>query len=127
MAEPCRSGDRDPRCAEPPIEGRRFCISHAAQLDSVKAAMRKKDPPRPIKKADPPRFRATVCRIVGCTRPTHDASLDGRACWAHRITAAGTTGIERRCEIEGCHRTATSTAGRCKVHPVKLDGVAQAA
>jgi len=127
MAE-CRSGDRNPRCAEPPIPGRSFCAGHLAQLNLVKAAMKKRDPAKPIKMADTaPKSRPSMCRIIGCVRPPHDASTDGRACWAHRITAAGTAEIQNSCQIDGCHRTATSSAGRCKTHPVKLDGVAQAA
>ena len=133
MAETCRSGDRNPRCAEPCAEGKKFCLGHQAVLDSVKANMRKKDKPQSIRKADtapaPEADTAPArCRIVNCTKPTHDASTDGRSCWYHRITAPGSTVIENICSTKDCHRTATSSAGLCKVcREARLDGVPVAA
>jgi hypothetical protein len=43
---------RSPRCKEPPADGRRFCVFHAAILDGVKASER----------ADAAKVRSTIRR-----------------------------------------------------------------
>jgi hypothetical protein len=61
--------------------------------------------------------------VIGCVKKRRE---DSTLCFFHRGQIEGTTEMQDGCEIDGCHRRAAA-AGRCKVHRLKFDAVAQAA
>lgn len=143
----CMSGDD---CSEQRADHRRFCVDRAEQLDRIGRSIRprgfvprftsddaraawvaKRDAERAEAtkatedEADTtPRLRASMCRVVGCVKAPRDAET---TCYRHRGVPEGVDVVENVCAVESCERTATSSAGRCKLHPVKADPVAVAA
>lgn len=88
--------------------------------------MRKRGKPQSIKRAEAPapKSRPSMCRVEKCVKAPREAS-DLR--YRHRGVPDGVNVVEDGCAVEGCGRKATSLSGRCKAHPIRLDGVAQAA
>lgn len=136
--EPCL-GERAP--------GRRFCGSCCVILDragremsyryvprftngdaeAAWVAARKAEPKpvsKPVTEIKPRPITGTVCRVDLCGRSPREAS---DLCYRHRGQPLGANVVEDGCQYPACERKATSLSGRCKRHPVKLDGAAQAA